>query len=135
VTSAAVAAPPATEEPAEQLISKCDARALTESIRQKLDYASDVLEDVGRLLEEVRTRRAWEALGYPSFEDLRLTVDRVDFLRRSLAVDRQLVLLPGAPPCFGPPKTRSSHRTVRVPQFTIDTLAADLAEFGEDRTG
>src|SRR5262249_516480 len=34
-----------------------------------------------------------------------LTTDRTDFLRRTLSVDRQLVLMPGGAPAFGPPKT------------------------------
>jgi integrase len=61
-----------------------------------------------------------------------LTVDRVDFLRRTIKVDRQLVLLPGAPPRFGPPKTRTSHRVVPVDQVTTAALAAHLEEFPTD---
>ena len=38
-----------------------------------------------------------------------LTVDRVDFLRRSITVDRQITLVRGAP-WFLPPKTASSYR-------------------------
>jgi len=53
----------------------------------------------------------------------------VDFLRRQLKVDRQLVLMPGRDPFFGPPKTKSSYRTVPLPQVVVDVLAAHLAEF------
>jgi integrase len=59
-----------------------------------------------------------------------LTVDRVDWLRRSIRVDRQLV---GSG--FGPPKTASSVRTIPVPQNVIDLLAAHLAEFPAGRDG
>lgn len=52
-----------------------------------------------------------------------LTVDRVDFLRRELRVDRQLVLLPGAPPVRAPPKTDASYRTVPLPDVVLDALA------------
>jgi len=59
-----------------------------------------------------------------------LTVDRVDFLRGSVVVDRQLVLAPGGPPTFGPPKTAASVRTVPIPELVVKGLSAHLAEFG-----
>lgn len=68
-------------------------------------------------------------------EAIGLTTDRVDFFRRTITVDRQLILVPGSPPHFGPPKTPSSHRIVPVPQFVIDALAAHLAEFGAGPDG
>ena len=55
-----------------------------------------------------------------------LTVDRVDFLRRTLRVDRQLVQT--RPPSFGPPKTNASYRTVPVPQVAVDAMAEHLVE-------
>lgn len=61
--------------------------------------------------------RASEAFG--------LTVDRVDWLRRSVRVDRQLRgRLAGGEPIFGPPKTPSSNRSVPL----ADTTLAKLAE-------
>lgn len=68
-------------------------------------------------------------------EAIGLTADRVDYLRRTIAVDRQLVLLPGGPPRFGPPKTASSHRIVPVPRFVTDAVAGHLAEFGAGPAG
>lgn len=62
-------------------------------------------------------------------EALGLAVDRVDFLRRTLTVDRQLVLLPGGPPVLGPPKTDASNRTIPLPQVVVDALAAHLANY------
>lgn len=56
-----------------------------------------------------------------------VTVDRVDFLRRTLRVDRQLLLT--WPPTFGPPKTKSSSRTIPLPRVVLDALAAHLSEF------
>jgi integrase len=53
-----------------------------------------------------------------------VTVDRVDFLRRALRVDRQL--LQTRPPSFGPPKTQASYRTVPLPQVVVDALARHL---------
>lgn len=64
-----------------------------------------------------------------------LTVDRVDFLRRTLKVDRQMVLLPGGPPDFGPPKTQASYRTVPLPAVVVDALAAHLATYPAGESG
>jgi integrase len=58
-----------------------------------------------------------------------LTLDRLDFLRRTVRVDRQLVLMPGAAPRLAPPKTDASRRTVPLPAVVIDALAAHLATF------
>jgi integrase len=65
-------------------------------------------------------------------EALGLTADRVDFLRRRLTVDRQLVLLPGGAPAFGPPKTKASHRTVPLPDVVLEALGAHVAAFPPD---
>ena len=59
-------------------------------------------------------------------EALGLTIDRVDFLRRTIRVDRQLVTVPNEPPRFGPVKTTSSVRTIPVPQVALDELARHL---------
>lgn len=61
-----------------------------------------------------------------------LTVDRVDFLRRLVTVDRQLVGTHLREPVFGPPKTRASTRTIPVPQDVIDEIAAHLAQWPSD---
>jgi len=63
-------------------------------------------------------------------EVLGLTVDRVDFLRRVLTVDRQLVSVESLPTYIGPPKTTASHRVIPLPQTTVDALAAHLAKHG-----
>lgn len=60
-------------------------------------------------------------------ECLGLTVDRVDFLRRSLRVDRQLIMAAGVD-VFGPPKTAASVRSVPIPETVAAELAAHLAE-------
>jgi integrase len=61
-------------------------------------------------------------------ECLGLTVDRVDFLRRQVTVNRQLVYL-GGEPVFGPPKTQASYRTIPLPEVVVEALAAHLAAF------
>lgn len=58
-----------------------------------------------------------------------LTVDRLNMLRREVTVDRQLVKLPREPARLGPPKAKSSVRTVPLPQVVVDALAAHLAAF------
>ncbi len=58
-----------------------------------------------------------------------LTLDRVDFLRRTLTVDRQLILLAGQQPQHGPPKTRASYRSVPLPQVVLEALAEHLRQF------
>jgi len=58
-----------------------------------------------------------------------LTVDRVDFLRRTLRVDRQLVSRFVPEPVLGPPKTESSHRTIPLAAFLLDALADHLRRF------
>jgi hypothetical protein len=62
-------------------------------------------------------------------ECFELTLDRVDFLRRQLTVDRQLVLLPGSGPVLGAPKTQASYRVVPLPAVVLDALAAHLARY------
>lgn len=60
-----------------------------------------------------------------------LTVDRVDFLRRQLRVDRQLLLLPRHRPMLAPPKTKTSHRTIPLPEVVLEALATHLSIFGD----
>lgn len=63
-----------------------------------------------------------------------LTVDRVDFLRRTITVDRQLILPASGPPQFGPPKTAASVRTVPLPKVVGDSLAAHLEHWRAEPT-
>ncbi len=63
----------------------------------------------------------------------------VDFLRRQLVVDAQLVLLPGAPPYVAPPKTAASYRTVPLAAVVLEVVAAHMKAFpaatASDETG
>src|SRR3954452_1854900 len=68
-------------------------------------------------------------------ELLGLTVDRIDFLRRQMVVDRQLINLPGQAPQLAPVKTRASVRTVPLPQTVVAALAEHLAAFPAESTG
>lgn len=66
-----------------------------------------------------------------------LTVDRIDFLRRTITVDRQLVTMPRqAPFLAAPPKTSASVRTIPLPQVVVEALLADhLAAFSASVDG
>jgi len=70
------------------------------------------------------------SLGLRQGEVTGLTVDRIDFLRRVVRVDRQLVTPSSGPPALEAPKTASSFRTIPLPDFVGQALAAHLAEHG-----
>lgn len=61
-----------------------------------------------------------------------LTVDRVDFLRRTLRVDRQLAKRHVPKPVLVPPKTESSHRTIPLAGLLLEALAEHLRRFPAD---
>ncbi|HEX2073963.1 MAG TPA: site-specific integrase [Geodermatophilus sp.] len=95
------------------------------------------LEAVQALTEAVPDRyRAVVTLaagtGLRQGEAFGLTVDRIDFLRRQLTVDRQLVTMPDRAPYLAPPKTQASVRAVPLPQVVVDALAAHLAAWPTD---
>ena len=66
-----------------------------------------------------------------------LTVDRIDFLRREVRVDRQIHTRPGRGNTeFGPTKTPASARTIPLPQVVVDAFAGHLRDHpaGQHRT-
>lgn len=64
-----------------------------------------------------------------------LTVDRVDFLRRQLVVDRQLVSPVVGEPTFGPPKSKRSYRTIPLADAVVEALAVHLERYGPGERG
>jgi integrase len=77
---------------------------------------------------------AWRAVvalgagaGLRQGEALGVTRDRIDFLRRTLRVDRQLLNLPYQPPALVPVKTSSSVRTLPLPQVVLEALSTHFA--------
>ena len=62
--------------------------------------------------------------GLRNGEALGLTEARVEFLRRQLRVEEQLITAPRREPYLGPPKTAASVRTIPVPDIVIEALAA-----------
>jgi integrase len=73
-------------------------------------------------------------LGLRQGEACGLTVDRVDFLRRTVRVDRQL-LTAGSSTTFGPPKTPASIRTIPLADEVGTVIAAHLQRFGPGQDG
>ena len=71
---------------------------------------------------------AW--CGLRQAEAAGLTVDRVDFLRRCLVVNRQLVTVRYGVTEFGPLKTPRSYRTVPLADVALSALAAHVERFG-----
>lgn len=91
-------------------------------------------EQVRSLVEAVPKRqRALVVLaagtGMRQGEVFGLTVDRVDFLRRTVRVDRQMSVVNGQAPVFGPPKTEASVRDIPLPKVVVEALAEHLSEF------
>ncbi len=74
-------------------------------------------------------------MGLRQGECFGLTVDRVDFLRHRVRVDRQLIWGRQGIYEFGPPKTKAGYRTVPMPEVVGETLAAHLASYGEGPEG
>lgn len=69
------------------------------------------------------------ATGLRQSEAFGVTVDRIDFLRRRLTVDRQMLSVSGKKPEFAPLKTGASHRDIPLPQFAVNAVAEHLAKY------
>jgi len=115
--------------------SPCEGTRLPKVHRQRVVPLT--LEAVQALTDAMPDRyRALVTLaagtGLRQGEAFGLTVDRVDFLRRQLTVDRQLVTMPDRAPYLTPPKTAASVRVVPLPQVVVDALAAHLAAWPTD---
>ena len=75
-------------------------------------------------------------LGLRQGEACGLTVDRVDFLRRQVRIDRQLISPSGPGPVrFGPTKTPSSNRVIPLPDSVGEAPAVHLIRFGTGPDG
>lgn len=73
---------------------------------------------------------AGAGLGLRPGELFGLTVDRVEFLKRGVRVDQQLVRVRGQGVKLGPLKTPSSYRTVPLPESVANAVAAHLDRYG-----
>ncbi|MEU7913455.1 tyrosine-type recombinase/integrase [Microbispora bryophytorum] len=63
-------------------------------------------------------------------EIMGMELDAVDFLRREVDVSQQLVAVTGRKPYLGPPKTKTSARTVELPEVASMALARHLEAYG-----
>jgi integrase len=115
--------------------SPCEGTKLPKVHRRRVEPLT--LEAVQALTDAVPDRyRALVTLaagtGLRQGEAFGLTVDRIDFLRRQLTVDRQLITMPDRAPYLAPPKTQASVRVVPLPQVVVDALAAHLSAWPAD---
>ena len=94
------------------------------------------VETVEQLIEAVPDRyRALIVLGAGTgvriSEALGITNDRVDWMRRTVTIDRQLVGFEDHSPVFGPVKDkRNRPRTIPLPQVVVDELSVHVAKYG-----
>jgi integrase len=63
-------------------------------------------------------------------EIMGLELDSIDFLRREIDISQQLVCVAGRKPYLGPPKTKTSARTVELPDIVSGELAKHLKTYG-----
>ncbi len=117
--------------------SPCEGTKLPKVHRQRVEPMT--LEAVQALTEAMPERyRALVTLaagtGLRQGEVFGLTVDRIDFLRRQLTVDRQLVTMPDRAPYLAPPKTQASVRVVPLPQVVVEAVAVHLATWPTDQS-
>ena len=119
-------------------VSPCDRIARPK--RPRHEIAPLEVEPVERLVVAMPARhRALivfaAGTGLRQGECFGLTVDRVDFLRGQVRVDRQLVGVADFRPVFGPPKSAAGFRTVPLPSTVTDALAAHLGRHRPGRDG
>jgi integrase len=93
---------------------------------------------VEALLDAVEPRyRAVLALGAGAGlrqgEAFGLTVPHVDFLRRTIHVEQQLILLPNRLIFLAAPKTEASDRKIPVGEFVLHALARHMQEYPSTR--
>lgn len=110
----------------------CTGTKLPERIVKRVEppTTDEVLSVIEALPERYRAGAVAAAgCGLRQGEVCGLTLDRVDFLRRVLTIDRQLITLNGQPPRLGPPKTKASVRDIPLPEYVSGALAAHVAMF------
>lgn len=64
-----------------------------------------------------------------------LSVDRVDFLRKRITVDRQRNTVPESEELFGPLKTPASERTIPIADVTVLELSEHIRKYGTGPEG
>lgn len=98
--------------------------------------AEEVRAVVSSMVEHIRAAVLVAAgTGLRQGELFGLTVDRIDFLRRALRVDRQLWTPRAGRPVLVAPKSPRSYRTVALSPLVVDALAAQVAAYGPGELG
>ncbi|MGD9996960.1 MAG: tyrosine-type recombinase/integrase [Ilumatobacteraceae bacterium] len=120
--------------------SPCDGVRLPRADRARAALVPLTTEQVYALAGAVPDRYralvlASAGLGLRQGEACGLTVARVDFLRRTVRIDRQLVTPPKGDAYLGPTKTPSSNRVIALPSVIGDVLAAHLARYPAGESG
>lgn len=110
----------------------CDGTRLPKTERKRVvPLTTEQVEALRSAMpESLRTLVTFAAgTGMRQGECFGLTVDRLDFLRRTVTVDRQLVTVSGKGSQLAPPKTAASVRTIPLPQVVVAAMAAHPAAF------
>jgi len=102
--------------------------------KSKVEVIPPTVEEVQALLTAMpdRCRIAGvlaAGVGLRQGEALGLTVDRIDFLRRHVRIDRQMVTPKQGAPRFGPVKGSILSRTVPLADAVLEALSDHLAAF------
>lgn len=118
--------------------SPCDRITLPKAPRSEVVPLT--VEQVDAIAEAVNPRyRALILLaagtGLRQGEACGLTVDRVEFLKRRIVVDRQRNPIAGSPDLFTELKTPASNRTIPLPETVGHALAEHLATYAPSEDG
>lgn len=119
-------------------VSPCvDVKLPEKPRREVVPLTVDQVADLARLVPD--RHRALIVLGAGCglglSEAVGVTVDRVNFLGRTVTVGCQLVTPPKGAPRFGPVKRAASNRVVPLPKVVADSLAFHLQQFGQGPDG
>ena len=74
-------------------------------------------------------------LGLRQGEACGLTLDRIDFLRRKVMIDRQMLTVANVAPAHGPVKTSASVRSLPLADSVAEVLAEQVRQFPPGESG
>jgi integrase len=120
---------------ADQMILKSPCRDIKRTRSNKENIVPLTVDTVQSLIEAApdryRTLIAFGAgTGVRIGEALGLTTDRVDWMRRTVLIDRQLLKISAGQPIFGPVKhVNNRPRTIPLPEVTLAALVEHVRVF------
>jgi integrase len=124
-----------TSAVADRIINVTPCRSISRTVVEQPKVEPLPVETVWRLIDAVPDRyRALIILGAGTgvriSEALGLTNDRVDWIRKSVKIDRQLLRVGGGAPVFGPVKDKNNRpRTIPLPDFVVEELSAHVSKY------